>query len=456
MNIHAITPKSGIRQLTVKQMFRRFDYQLWFDIQNRLTILTAPNGYGKTMILRIIHNFMIGNLRFFSNLSFRDIELTFFDDRAVRIAKRLDEQRTEENSDSPAPEIIFESLSGVEDSSEPYKLDFRASQRLYRYLERRLPIQRLGRDRWLDNRTDTVLDTDGVLSIYADILPDHIAKPANIPPWLSSLIDESQSHLIETQRLLSLELASAPRPSHRGISRKTGAVVEKDAMDLAELIAQTVNKYATEAQKLDQTFPRRVIERRAEFVDDEETVLQRLTALAKWRSELVEAGLIGESDGEQLTNTENLSDEDMRRILSIYIADSETKLSVFEELKGRVHLFKEILNERFLFKHIEVNQLDGITAYDKSSGVKIRLSELSSGEQHELVLAYELLFVVEDGAIILIDEPELSLHVAWQRRFISDIVKIQKLRNFQIIVATHSPQIISDHWDCVRELTYEE
>ena len=47
MNIHAITPKSGIRKLTVKQMFGRFDYELSFDIQNRLTILTAPNGYGK-------------------------------------------------------------------------------------------------------------------------------------------------------------------------------------------------------------------------------------------------------------------------------------------------------------------------------------------------------------------------------------------------------------------------
>ena len=86
--------------------------------------------------------------------------------------------------------------------------------------------------------------------------------------------------------------------------------------------------------------------------------------------------------------------------------------------------------KRFLFKHIEVNQLDGITAYDKSTGVKIRLSELSSGEQHELVFTYELLFVVSDGAVILIDEPELSLHVAWQRQFISGHCKNTKFEKF--------------------------
>ena len=88
------------------------------------------------MILRIIHNLMVGNLRFFTNLSFREIELVFVDDRGIRIAKCLDGQRPEENSDSPAPDVIFEALCGIEDSSKPYTLDLRASRRLDRVLAR--------------------------------------------------------------------------------------------------------------------------------------------------------------------------------------------------------------------------------------------------------------------------------------------------------------------------------
>ena len=48
---------------------------------------------------------------------------------------------------------------------------------------------------------------------------------------------------------------------------------------------------------------------------------------------------------------------------------------------------------------------------------------------------------------MFIDEPEISLHVAWQLRFIPDVLKIAKLVGFRFIVATHSPQIINGMWD---------
>ena len=57
---------------------------------------------------------------------------------------------------------------------------------------------------------------------------------------------------------------------------------------------------------------------------------------------------------------------------------------------------------------------------------------------------FDLLFNVKAGSLVLIDEPEISLHVSWQLKFISDVEKISELSNFQFIVATHSPQIIND------------
>jgi predicted ATP-binding protein involved in virulence len=79
-------------------------------------------------------------------------------------------------------------------------------------------------------------------------------------------------------------------------------------------------------------------------------------------------------------------------------------------------------------------------------------TDLSSGEQHELVMLYELLFKVKPNSLILIDEPELSLHLAWQVQFLKDLQAIIKLADFDVLIATHAPGIIDDRWDLTVEL----
>ena len=84
---------------------------------------------------------------------------------------------------------------------------------------------------------------------------------------------------------------------------------------------------------------------------------------------------------------------------------------------------------------------------------ELSLQQLSSGEQHELVLIYELLFHVNENSLILIDEPEISLHVDWQMQFLDDIQKVVGLTPFDVLIATHSPMIINERWDLTVELT---
>ena len=48
----------------------------------------------------------------------------------------------------------------------------------------------------------------------------------------------------------------------------------------------------------------------------------------------------------------------------------------------------------------------------------------------------------------MIDEPEISLHIAWQKELMDDLRRVIQLnKNIQVIIATHSPQIISNNWD---------
>ena len=78
---------------------------------------------------------------------------------------------------------------------------------------------------------------------------------------------------------------------------------------------------------------------------------------------------------------------------------------------------------------------------------EIELRKLSSGEQQEIVLFYKLIFDVEENILLLIDEPEISLHILWQKKFMDDLLNIINHKKIKVIVATHSPQIISNHLD---------
>ena len=71
---------------------------------------------------------------------------------------------------------------------------------------------------------------------------------------------------------------------------------------------------------------------------------------------------------------------------------------------------------------------------------KLFLSELSSGESQIVVLLSYFAFHAKSGIPIVIDEPELSLHVEWQNHFVAAVKKVMPLE-CQTIMATHSPEI---------------
>ena len=81
----------------------------------------------------------------------------------------------------------------------------------------------------------------------------------------------------------------------------------------------------------------------------------------------------------------------------------------------------------------------------------VSLRVLSSGERHVLTLLYSATHMSNEDGIVLIDEPELSLHVDWQRIILGELMKQVGTR--QVIACTHSPEIAADHLNFTRELT---
>lgn len=81
------------------------------------------------------------------------------------------------------------------------------------------------------------------------------------------------------------------------------------------------------------------------------------------------------------------------------------------------------------------------------------MDSLSSGEQNQVIIYYDMIFKSKENTVILIDEPEISLHVAWQKSFLSAVGKIQKINKpINVLIATHSPTIINTRWDLSHDL----
>jgi len=78
--------------------------------------------------------------------------------------------------------------------------------------------------------------------------------------------------------------------------------------------------------------------------------------------------------------------------------------------------------------------------------------QLSSGEKQ--ILAILLTVLIEDNKpyVLFMDEPEVSLHVEWQKKLIDLILELNP--NVQIILTTHSPAVIMNGWmDKVTEVS---
>lgn len=113
----------------------------------------------------------------------------------------------------------------------------------------------------------------------------------------------------------------------------------------------------------------------------------------------------------------------------------DVQKKVFDEIN-------EIFENLSIDVKVEDISQDGrnITLFTNSSGDKFDINELSSGEKQLFLRTLAIKMLNPENSIILIDEPELSLHPKWQQRIVDVYRKIGK--NNQIIIATHSPHIL--------------
>ena len=104
------------------------------------------------------------------------------------------------------------------------------------------------------------------------------------------------------------------------------------------------------------------------------------------------------------------------------------------------------LNQYFLESDKEIVRDDNNKITLKKIGTESHLPWhlLSRGEKTLIYLFVVTFLYKEKVSIFLFDEPEISLHVKWQKKLISDLAELAP--NNQFIIATHSPSLVKDGW----------
>jgi predicted ATP-binding protein involved in virulence len=149
------------------------------------------------------------------------------------------------------------------------------------------------------------------------------------------------------------------------------------------------------------------------------------------------------------------SDRTVVRILDVYRKSLANRVNVQEVSFEVINRYLDAINEFLEGKKLEITMGDTRiygdilvrTKFD--DGVTGELQTLSSGERQIITLIYTATHMSKQK-VVLIDEPEISLHVDWQRLLLRKMA--EQLGDRQVIVCTHSPVIAADYGNKMKEL----
>lgn len=433
-----------IKRLEAIGIHGRFDINL--DFQDGVNIIHGSNGTGKTTVLHILANAVNEDFRRFGHLKFQKLTITLDDDTEILIeqqnspqtvttvfvnnqkiysysfAELLEEEKQEENS-----EILFSQFSPryyPSSSKKKQDIDLKATY---------FPAFRTMIEAW------ATLDENEIR---------HFARRS--PNFRKVLRSSARS--TELARILfgkfvpRLEYPSPIEIEEHINSELTEAQLKIASLD-RNLLSQAFLQFS---QAISQSFetddntkePDEVI---TEIIELSEKLQNSPFQVNRDQSDDVYNKLI-----EQLRAFESYPEYKTiaSRVLSVYKRSLQQRLDAQIKAYSSIERYLESVNGFLERKQLKI----GSTSLPQGRGklgVKIgdeeaihSLQILSSGERQVVGLIYAASHMT-GGRVVLIDEPEISLHIDWQRKLLPEMVK--QLDEKQLIICTHSAVIASKY-----------
>ena len=411
------------RSIEIKKLFQTFDYKFsWQENIEKVLLLTGPNGYGKTTLLKILYYLKEGQWYYFYKLPFEEIVIEFDNGTKFKITELHDahiqsDSKTEDVS-NPRRTLSFELIVKDEVQSK-----FLLQEEDIRNIEINNPQTRNKFIRYVEDK-----------NTLQDAL-EYLSQNKNLYDFLSN------KDGYDTIRMFVEALNVNYIPANRIFSIENG----NNVLSVKSISNQIKEKLRRENYR----YLNRVSEARSnifenlligasdcakeEYVEETLKLKEKVITMHKW-------GLIPFKDFIPYQ-------EGYGKIFSVYLNEIKETLVLYEEIYNKLKKFSSLLGKKnFVNKTIEYSPNRGILV-KSTQGKPIDIDCLSSGEQNEIILLYNFIFQISSNSILLIDEPENSLHVEWQSVFYEELEEICNMNNIQVIVATHSPQIIGERWE---------
>ncbi|WP_417912070.1 AAA family ATPase [Candidatus Electronema sp. TJ] len=289
-----------LNKIKVEGLFNRFNYEI--DLKKEgITILTGPNGYGKTTILKIIYAFSVKNLFFFFQLPFDKIFLTQ-DEKEISLLK-IDEDTIETKIDNK---------SFRHKKSEVIK-DIR------RFIERS-PYRQIDETQWINSRTGDYYTAESIANLLLE--SDHLIQERYLK-FKKQLPDFIDVYLIREQRLIRKAQVNRRRDSPYYYEDETresfSNTIEAYALELSKELKDILANSSKIGQELDSSFPRRLFDE-TEHVSGKEFD-RRYNIIKEKQGSLSKYGLSATKEDSQTSFR-----EENAKALLVYLNDTEKNL----------------------------------------------------------------------------------------------------------------------------------
>ena len=432
--------------LEVRGLFREgLSRSIELRLADRVTILSGPNGSGKTRLLMILRSALAFDWSALAAEPFDRMLLAYSTGRTLTVTRS-------KNNGEVILGVLVQDKSGVATRPVEIALTYGSTANLV------LPewIVQVEEHTWEDMRDGELLDLDDLNMRF----PARSHGDLQSGPWqLSrSQADELQEvreaigrlappTLIETKRLDVRSRRQARRVPQRLDSRQERI---HDYVNQIQAQVQAARaEYSRIAQLADSQFASRALEKSVESPPALPDLRKQFMDLAKLHRELLTTGLVAETPGVEMRSGSLTKAE--RRILAVFLSDWHRKLAPLLPVHEKLQMLQQIVGEKLKDKHLRLDE-NARLRIETVEGTVIPVDQLSSGEQHLLALFAMLLFSASQSSVVLIDEPEISLHAEWKHAFLDDIQRVASTADLQFVLATHSTAIINGQWDLVEEL----
>lgn len=427
-----------INRIVIEKLYDIYDYDITFD-RGDLSLLTGPNGYGKTTILNIVRNALDLNLWYFYNLLYTSIQIYWGDGTILNIKKNalttshvvhdlFDDELVVEYSDVDAFEV---EINHIDKDGKFLGSIILNNDRFDSLMDRYIPGT--GRREFV-GRSKFALENEERLSYVDREIRMGFTE-------LRMYARQSNCMYVQAQRLFETIRESR----HDEIDPKDRYTVTYLAEKVKDMYREEQSKYVEKSQQIDSTFIQRLIEDTHETYSREQ-YQKKLDDLKQKIANFEKYGLL-----DKYNLVEDYNDA-LGNVLSMHIDDMNDKFGVYDKIYDKLERFDKFVSGKGLSnKRMILDSVNGIT-FVSDSGRVIPLHKLSSGEQNLLILYYRLVFETNNETLVLIDEPENSIHIEWLKEMLNDYLETVDKLKCQMIIATHSIPFIDGHWNIAYDL----